>query len=262
VLPLLVFSMSRGKHHHYMIHYMAPWAIFAALGLAWTWQKLLAWSPRRLFRCAIVLLLAGEAAVAVFGRKVPGPSWLWPALLVAWPILAVGTYALLHSNNMRLTWTGGFTAIAVLYALGFGYKGTYLHRSGEDTAFLREAREAIPIDQPAFVYSFDDVLEGFRMLFYCDSNTRLLHNLSFLRDERIHSPEVYVISRGRDLPQLQKWGKAEILLQSEKSRRETQPADRWSLFRVHLDDNVPRRPVTVRISPMQAMHREAGPIIE
>jgi len=36
-MPLLVFSLSQGKHHHYMIHYMATWAILAAQGTIWGW---------------------------------------------------------------------------------------------------------------------------------------------------------------------------------------------------------------------------------
>jgi 4-amino-4-deoxy-L-arabinose transferase-like glycosyltransferase len=32
--PVLVFSLASGKHHHYMIHFLAPWAIFAAKALA------------------------------------------------------------------------------------------------------------------------------------------------------------------------------------------------------------------------------------
>jgi 4-amino-4-deoxy-L-arabinose transferase-like glycosyltransferase len=31
--PVIVFSFASGKHHHYMIHFLAPWAMFAAKGL-------------------------------------------------------------------------------------------------------------------------------------------------------------------------------------------------------------------------------------
>ena len=62
--------------------------------------------------------------------------------------------------------------------------------------------------------------------------------------------------------ELEHFGKSEVVLQSQKSRRETGADDRWTLFRVALDPSLPRRPGAVRISPMQAMYRADGPRLD
>ncbi|MFO0946721.1 MAG: glycosyltransferase family 39 protein [Planctomycetota bacterium] len=39
MLPPLVFSFASGKHHHYLLQCIAPWAILAAFGLVWLQEK-------------------------------------------------------------------------------------------------------------------------------------------------------------------------------------------------------------------------------
>ena len=54
----------------------------------------------------------------------------------------------------------------------------------------------------------------------------------------------------------------EPLLRCKHSRREQNETDRWTLFRVHLHDDVARQKANVRISPMQAMYRADGPRLD
>jgi 4-amino-4-deoxy-L-arabinose transferase-like glycosyltransferase len=211
-MPILVFSLSDGKHHHYMLHYLAPWAILAAQGTVWTWQK-----------------LAERWAI---GR---------PAVVLV----------------------GGFACLFLLYSVGFAYKGTYLHRSRDDTAFLFAAREMVPRDQALMINSADEALEGLRMQFYLgDRGIYFLHNLTFVRDERVRSPDIYVVTRYNRLPLLKQYGQVEPMLQCKQARRETSKEDRWTLFHVHLRDDLERKSASVRITPMQAMYREPGPDLD
>ena len=210
-LPPLVFSLSDGKHHHYMLHYLAPWAILAAQGTVWLWQQAAArWSLRR------------------------------PAIGLV----------------------SGFACLFLLYAAGFACKGAYLNRSRDDTAFLREVRQMVPLDKPLMINSADEALEGLRMQFYIGDTVYFLHNLSFVLDDRIRTSEVYVVTRYNRKPELEKYGRAEPLLRCKESRREQSEADRWTLFRVHLRDDLPRKNADVRISPMQAMYRVDGPRLD
>src|SRR5262249_19294282 len=87
VVPILFFSIPQGKHHHYLLQCMAPWAVLAALGAAKLWEqaKQVAW----LQKPALSLLLLGvpgDLALAglAYRVRIPGPAWLVPALLVAW----------------------------------------------------------------------------------------------------------------------------------------------------------------------------------
>lgn len=210
-MPLLVFSLSQGKHHHYMLHYMAPWAILAAQATVWAWQRFTASRPN---------LRPGVALVVSFG------------------------------------------SLFLLYAAGFVYKGAYLHRSREDTAFLHEARGAVPYDQPLMINSADEALEGLRMQFYIGDTVYFLHNLSFVRDDRVGTSDVYVVTRYNRMPELEKYGHVEPILRCKRSRREQSEADRWTLFHLHLRDDLPRKSANIRISPMQAMYREPGPSLD
>jgi hypothetical protein len=212
-MPILVCSLSDGKHHHYMLHYLAPWAILSAQGTVWCWQKL---AER---------------------RTLPRPG---------------------------VALVSGFASLLLFYCVGFAYKGAYLHRSREDTLFLHAAREMVPSDQPLMINSADEALEGLRMQFYVGVGERVffLHNLSYVRDDRVKTPDVYVVTRYNRRPLLEKYGQVEPLLKCKQSRRESSPADRWTLFRLRLRDDLERRSASVRITPMQAMYREPGPDLD
>jgi 4-amino-4-deoxy-L-arabinose transferase-like glycosyltransferase len=210
-LPILVFSLSDGKHHHYMLHYLAPWAILAGQGTVWFWQKAAErWSLKR-------------------------------------PVAVLVT---------------SFACVFVLYAAGFIVKGAYWNRSLADTEFLYEARRTVPLDQPLMINSADEALEGLRMQFYVGDSVYFLHNLSFVLDDRVKTSDVYVVTRYNRKPELEKYGQAKQILQCKHARREKDATERWTLFRVHLRDDLPRRNAQVRISPMQAMYRADGPRLD
>ena len=259
--PLLVFSLSQGKHHHYMLHYLAPWAILAAQATVWAWQRI---SERWQRRWAVPALIAvvGEIVIAVFARRLPGPTWMLPGLLTAFPLLIAAAWWFSLHRRPTVALLGSFAVVAVFYGTFFTYKGAYLHRSREDTAFLFEARQWVPPEEPLMINSAEEALEGLRMQFYIGDTVYFLHNLSFVRDDRVAGSDVYVVTRFNRAPELTKYGDVEPLLKCRYSRREASEADRWTLFRVHLRDNLERKSVAVRISPMQAMYRVAGPDLD
>ncbi len=264
ILPPLVFSFSQGKHHHYMIHFLAPWAILAAVGLCQAWQKAQAW-PRWL--CQPLLLpallgVAGDVALLLLGQNVPGPAWLPGMLLLAWPAaLSALWWAAFHRRG-AIAVGGGFALLLTLYAAGFTYKGLYLHRSIDDTIFLRQVAERVPPGQKVLLHTDPEALEGLRQLFYFDDRAILLHNLTFLRYDRLPGPDLFLVSRAREQPRIDRYGRSEVLLQSKQSRREENSLDRWTLFHVHLHDDLQRKSGAVRISPMQSMYRIPGPSLD
>ena len=223
VLTPAVFSLAHSKHHHYMLHYLAPWGILSAVGLIHCWEKVRAWSHR------------------------------------------------LRSVTPQRAMVGGFAILLVMYWAGFTYKGRYLHRSKNDTEFLQQVRDTVPPNQPLLVHAYDEALEGLRILFYFDDNAKVLHNLSFLKDDKLPS-SVFVLARGKFQTKtnpvdfaLEEFGKVDIVLRQTPSagettatRREESPADRWVLFRVQLRDDLQRKPLEIP-TPMQAMYRAGGP---
>jgi 4-amino-4-deoxy-L-arabinose transferase-like glycosyltransferase len=264
ILPPLAFSFAQGKHHHYMIHYLAPWAILCAVGLSWAWQQAQSWPSwvRQPLAIPALLAIAGDTALVLLGKRMPGPDWLPTALLVVWLLVSVALWWTMLNRRREVAVLGGFGLLLGLYAAGFAYKGAYLHRSREDTAFLQTVRTTVPPGRPVLLYTDPEALEGLRVLFYFDGNAAVLHHLSFLRDDRITYPEVFVVARAREQPRIEKYGQADIVLQSRHSRREESPQDRWTLFHVRLRDDLERKSGDVPISPMQAMYRVDAPNLD
>jgi 4-amino-4-deoxy-L-arabinose transferase-like glycosyltransferase len=264
VLVPAVFSYAQGKHHHYLIHCLPAWAMLAALGAAWAWEQAVqrvewrkvAWAG------AVMLAAAGDVALLLLGKKLPGPDWLVPVLLAGWPVLVLGLCGAGLQRDARIAIAASFALLGSAYVGGFAYKGQYLHRSAEDTAFLRQARGLIDPAAPLFIHPSDEALEGLRMLFYFDARAAVLYNFTLLRDERYAAPAAYVITRFRERDRLDPYGTADVVLQSRMTRRETSADDRWTLFRLRFHDGLQRRPGPGRISPMQAMLREGGPFLD
>ena len=70
-----------------------------------------------------------------------------------------------------------------------------------------------------------------------------------------------MIARGKDMPSIAEFGDVTQIFQSENSRREQSPADRWTLFHVRMGGGQVHLPAPLRISPIQAMYRVDGPTI-
>jgi len=210
----LAFSLAHGKHHHYMLHFLPPWGILAALGSAWAWRRI---------------------------QTMP----LWFPLPPA-----------------RTAMAGVFLLLLVLNWVSFNFKGGHLHRSSGDTAFLRKVMDVVPAKKSLLLHPGEERLEGLRMLFYCHDGTHVLHNLTFLRDARLSSGEAFLIARGKDMPSIAQFGQVTQIFQSENTRREQSPADRWTLFHVQMGDKLVHLPAPLRISPIQAMYRVDGPWLE
>lgn len=156
------------------------------------------------------------------------------------------------------------SAIATLYCLGYTYTAALSDQSIEDTVFLKQVATKVAPTVPVMVNGDLDSLDLFRILFYLHGlgdQVVPIHNLTFLLDDHLCSEEVYVITRHRDMAKLKKLGTPEVLLQSDRSRREHSPDDRFTLFELKFHPNLLRRPVPHCISPMEAAGSERGPYL-
>jgi 4-amino-4-deoxy-L-arabinose transferase-like glycosyltransferase len=158
--PPLVFSLAQGKHHHYMIHFLAPWAILAAHGSIWLWRKAAA-AARPYWAIPVALAMVVDGLIVVFGRKLAGPPWLWPCLLFAVPVLVFGLWHFGKHPRPTAAAAGIFSILFVLYSAGFFYKGLYLHRSLDETVFLNHVRECLPPDGELPVFAGEESLMRF-----------------------------------------------------------------------------------------------------
>ncbi len=207
VVPLLVLSVPKGKHHHYLIPLIAPWAILGAIGLREIGRYLSASLGRKILIGFVLLLLVGYSA----GQT----------------IVAGGTDHTLA-----------------------------------DTAFLQRVNGELPGDARLFLNGKlgpKGNLDFFRVQFYSRPTARLLHNLSYLRDEKIADPVVYVITRAKDEAVLRTMGTVVVIDQSPSSHEITKPEGRFTLYKLTFDPTLQRYRVPTYITSLQAMERADGP---
>ncbi|MGL4549803.1 MAG: ArnT family glycosyltransferase, partial [Gemmataceae bacterium] len=257
--PLVVLSIPRGKHHHYLLSICAPWAVLASVGLL----QLRGWLlEQRWLRHPYValggLIVALEAAAVVVGNAVPrvGP-WV-PALLVAIPaFLVVGWMAAVQRDAL----VGFGLTLALVVAAFWGKEVVDGQSAGPrgDLAFVAAVNRLVPAGRPVLVLDGWGPLDPSWSLYYFHGRARLLHNATFLRAV---GGEAYVVTRVRQAGELPAFGTAEHLLTSEVSRNERSPADRLTLYKVTRPDAVARHAGRVTISPMQATGRAEGPYLQ
>ncbi len=263
ILPIVVFSIPSGKHHHYLLHCTAPWAVLVAKSLGWLHARIQAWPARMRnpYNSLLTLALPGEVALIALGSKIVGPSWLVPALLVGWPLLAFG-FSWCTSHSRPAVAAGGLLA-TVTFGFGCGhlYAAKYADQCIQDTVFLQSIPQAVPAGEPLLVNADLKCLDEFRIQFYLGNRSKVLHNLTFLGDDTLPTT-VYLVSRAEHLDQLSEYGEVEQLSQSARSRREKSTGSRLTLFRLRLRDDLPRySTVGVHVTPMQSQSREPGPFL-
>lgn len=264
ILTPVVFSIPQGKHHHYLLQLMIPWAVLSALGSVRLWQAFVespAWFRNPAF-ALLTLALPADLAIAHFGAKIPGPGWLVPCLMVLCPIFVYCLNWSLTRTDGRQALTSFFTLLTVTYCASYSYKTHEYDRYYHDTAFVKRVRIIVPAEESILVHYDPHVLEAFRTLFYLDDNAKLLHNWTYLRSDRIRESEIYVIGRGHEEAELAKYGTPKVVLQSKQTRGESSPQDRWTLFRLRFHDHLTRVPANLDIRPMQASGRAAGPYLQ
>ncbi|MDB5387476.1 MAG: hypothetical protein JWM11_3122 [Planctomycetaceae bacterium] len=263
ILPGAALSLAQHKHHHYLVPCLAPWAILGALGARQMWQAIVAWPAtwKNPLWGTLAVSVPGCLAVAFFHDRIPGPIWIWQVWSIVIPAAAFGLFWGCGRANPR--WASGavLSVVCLLYCVGHLYSGWYVDSYRDDTIFLADTRRIVGDEQPIFINGQRTILNMFRHLFYLGDNAHMLHNLTFLRDERIREPEVYVIARLKDAKQLSELGVPEIVTESRYHERLRDPDTRWTLFRLKFRDDLPRFPNNVTYTAKQVMEREPGPYL-
>ncbi len=260
-----VFTIPGGKHHHYMLHAIAPWAILGALGVRQLRTLALRW-PQWLTHPATSAVgygLPAVVALTILGSKVPGPNWLPIALMCAIPLVA-GLLAFAMID--RAAWRAGAVAFITLlgcYISGHFYAAEHIDSNRHDVTFLRSVRQRVEADQlPILVDMSANSFHGLMGLFYMPDDAILLHNPSFLGAAEITAPEVFVIAMESLKGEIAAWGTVEALETSKRIPRARTSKDKLTLFRLKFDESVARLPAhNIRVTPMQAMNRAAGPFL-
>jgi 4-amino-4-deoxy-L-arabinose transferase-like glycosyltransferase len=264
IVPIIVLSIPHRKHHHYLVPSLAPWAILAGVGInaiAGEFFKGPAWSRRPRFGLLVVALPV-TIGIAILGwHRLLDPNPAVRSQLISGLILVgllIGCVWLFYQG----LWTSNRRWLLAALLVGFGgaYSWSQTHlRDGTvpDTVFLREKVEAVvPKDKLLAINAGMGSLDCFRAQFYLRSNALLLHNLTFLRSDRIHVGDVYVVTKVQDLDAMKSLGEVELI--SRSSRPATVNVPELALFHLTFAPDLQRYPPP-KISPMQAMIRLPGP---
>jgi 4-amino-4-deoxy-L-arabinose transferase-like glycosyltransferase len=262
LLPLAVLSVFQGKHHHYLLHALVPWAILAALGTVRLLEEAATLSWLRTPGPLLLAAVLGDVVLALVIPRYPAPSWLLPAALAGWPALVLACWWILTQPDLV------HTCAALLALLVFGHWAGYLHpplierRYDDDLAFLDHVERTVPPGSPVLVLDDKGPLDASWLLFYLNGRGTLLHNLTFLRDGRGPQQEAYLIARGTQTRGLEELAWAQPLAASAHTRDQTGPDDRYLLYRLRLHDGLARVSPPIYISPMQATGRAPGPYLQ
>jgi hypothetical protein len=168
-------------------------------------------------------------------------------------------WALIQKNYLR-----GLALVCLLligvHWVTYALRTTYWDRYQEDRQFLEASARVVPASQRILVMDDDAPLNASWLLFYLEGRAALLHNITFLRAD-IADKEVFLIARQKQTAALAEYGTFEKVLQSERSRYENSPDDRYALFHLRFHPDLKRIPGPVRISPLQATGRADGPYL-
>jgi 4-amino-4-deoxy-L-arabinose transferase-like glycosyltransferase len=261
--PIVFLSIPQGKHHHYLLHALVPWAVLAALGTV----RLVEYLPRiRWLRTPWPVLLGLgvpiEIALVLVVPRYPTPDGFLPAVLLVWPAGLLACWWILTRRELLRICVPLFALVVVGHWAGYLHPVLIEQRYGDDLAFLDVVRDRVPAGKPVLVLDPRGPLDPSWLLFYLQGRGLLLHNHTFLREEGFSRGEVYLIARGTESAVLREYGRIEEIARSAHSRDELGPDDRYGLYRLRLHDQLARIDAPPYISPMQATGRAPGPVVE
>jgi 4-amino-4-deoxy-L-arabinose transferase-like glycosyltransferase len=264
IVPIIVLSIPHRKHHHYLVPSLPPWAILAALGLkpiAELMFKGPASTRRARFGLMVVGVPLGIAIVILGWKRLLSPSGAIVSQVESGVFLAAlagGCIWLFYHGLWTKNGKWMLAAIVIGMSGVFSWEQTQLRDDYvPDTFFLRQDVAAVvPGDKLLVINAAIGPLNFFRVQFYLRGDAVLVHNLTYLRSDRIHASEAYVVGQVGDLQFLRTLGDAKMMSRSARPEKKDTPA--LALFHLVFSADLKRYPAPA-VSVMQAMMRESGP---
>ena len=243
ILPPAVFSLSDGKHHHYLLQCVAPWAVLSVVGARHLWQvyreRFPEWARGPLLPAA-VCGAATAAVLIVIGNKVPGGTAAAVGIGALAPLAVFAFARSLAHPDPRVAFAGVLAVVTLAYAAWTPYQAAYMDEYRDDVAFLREASAVVPADRPLFVqYDWTAPLETFWVLYHSPRPGVLIRDPWQMAERSAGRGEAYILARRMDSPILSMVGTAEPVLESRSTRAEKDPAERRVLFRLTFRKVIP-----------------------
>jgi|GEM_PF-1232947 len=249
VVPLLLLSLSRGKHHHYLIYSLPALSSIVALGLDECGRRIREQTRATRILATVYIRVIAPGAIAIGG------------VIAMWSIDhrldALFLSSLIAGGAMLLGWTssrrnamGAYASVLFPMILAI----IYVHyrvlpdrdRSAADRVFLRSVRQEVPDKVPLVVCGSSEKFgrEIARHIFYID---REVVPAWCPADLSPIDQTVYVVSRRRSRSAFATLGNVTEVAASAHSRHEQEPEDRFALFR--LEPRTQQSPRTASVVP-------------
>jgi 4-amino-4-deoxy-L-arabinose transferase-like glycosyltransferase len=261
--PVLIASLSARKHHHYLVPMLPAYAVLAGVGLhaLWTWVRT---RTTRTWEVALTFTLVGvlpAATLMILGAlgKLPGPPWAWAAL-PAGLLVAVTGYCMAVVRRSGLgVLASVFTGLAIFLAYGQGVLAARDESGKFDITMVSLASSRLDPSKTVYLIA-DNQLDFFRLQWYLRPPTTVLQNATYLRDQRITDPWVYVLTRdGKTNFLTSELGQLDPILQSPHSRKEKDLGGKFTLYQLTFRPDLKRYPAPP-VGVAQAMWRyDAAP---
>jgi len=258
---VVLLSIPARKHHHYLVPLIAPFAMLATLGLRQTAEWLFdltvkfhgfsRWAP------PVVTAIAGVIALLFAGRRIPQIADANAFLITAW-LVCVVLYCV-GIQYRKQSYLLASVVVGVMVVAGW-IQLRIAGRSPTTMAQLALADSATPLVGKDCVFINADVssLNFFRLQFSVPFRSKLIHNLSYLRDRDLDQRQYWVMTPLRDQEKLRRIGAVAIVLPADQPPSTIDP-NQVTLFRVTPDPMLQRFDRPLKIGVLQAMSRRPGP---
>jgi hypothetical protein len=260
LVPLLVISIPLRKHHHYLVPILPAFAVLAAFGARRVWEVVRKPAAKKIpgLRTGVLVGLAGFVSISglAFLQKIPSPLWISSGIGFLFLLCSLVIGRALEKKDGRMVLVTLCAGFVVFCAWGQSVLGSADEYRSGDIPFLERVRRMVPDDKPLMIDG-SRTLDFFRIQFYSRPDTVLLHNATYLRDERIKADRVYVIARAARQNFLSQLGDCRVLDASSRARGETSPAERYTLFLLTFKPGLKRYPAP-KVSVLQALDRGVG----
>ena len=153
LVPPVVFSVFQGKHHHYMLSCIAPWAPIAVAGCIELRRIILRWPAwvRSPLFAVVALGVPGTIAALALAHKIPGPSWVAYTVAAGFPIVIAAGWYFATRPDERTALIGFLVVILVVHVAAYRHRTAYLDSYAGDRQFIAAVREQVPSDVPLYV---------------------------------------------------------------------------------------------------------------
>jgi 4-amino-4-deoxy-L-arabinose transferase-like glycosyltransferase len=257
IAPVVLMSIPERKNHHYLVPVIGAWSVLGAIGMSaiWRWGVSLNSPRRQILTSYAVVGVVIAVGIVVLGRSemplVPVAVLVGVGVGNALCVLAIGD-AVAARSPVR-------AAIAFFLAVWIGSSFVHLcYTSGNpkrlaDRAFAREVEQLVPPNATLLIAQ-KEALDFFMLQYWLRPDAKLLHNITWVKDESIKSSEIYVVTRAFDRPYLQTVGSVEEIVRADYSRREKNPDWRWALFKLTYRQDVDRHP-RPEVNALQGLRR-------